>query len=457
MVNALSASLVNSVAQSAFAARAGVPANISAFGPDFLLSVYGGGSSSGSAYTSNGASYAPPASSPQGRARTAALSEARSALLTRQFADARAAAQTVLDRNPDDVTALYFTGRSYLEQGDFSQAARFLSRASELSGDQRIAADLRATRWLSGGSDEALRHVNRLISQRDTQAEGLRLATYLLQSEPQNLDARMVLVDFHQSQGRLNLAGAELLDALESATKEQSSTLLARLEKFVEAHPYDAGSHDLLAQGYAKFGRLDDAEAQFSEALRLLNDDPQRKQEIREDYADVLSRAGRAASDAGREAEARTLFRRAIDLVRDDERRNDLAGLEYAAGDRSLRAGNLRFALASLEQSRINFPVEDKDKLKDKLIAAYQRLATRFGEQNDLKRVADALNGAFLLDAADDDKRRAVAEAHVAYGHSLAADGDYYAAIKAYRAATKLYSDDATYAGFLADALSHVT
>jgi len=423
----------------------------SAFGPAFLLDKLGAPSAgTGGVYTLHGrAIVIDPQSSPQHqKKRSLDLNQARSLLREGDLAGARAAAMRVMENNPRDATGAYYVAHAHMKEGNYAAAERYFERAAAASeGNEQIAGDLRAVRLLQRDDAVVISEIRRLLADSQTERQGARLATYLIERSPDNVDARIALADFYEKLGKLNLAGAEFVDAIENVSSADRGTLLARLEQFSQSHEFDPGGYDLLARAYAAAGRLSEAEDAFEKALRLSDNDV----DIQRDYAEVYTRIGREHKARGNQIEARRAFERALELNRDDTRRNDLATLEFEAAEKAMNRGNLRLALTSLDKARVNLPIDDKDGLKDKLIAAYERLASKLGETGDLMRVVRAREGAHFLDAADDTRRRATADAYDAWGLSLHGSGDYYGAIKAFNAALKHYTTDANYAAHLAD------
>jgi len=424
------------------------------FGPDFLLSVTQAGTQTlGAAYDASGLSLLPPADSRAGRQRAAAVKSAQNDLQAGRMADARKTAEGLLRRNPGDTTALYLIGRSYLAEGSYQNAELFLARAAAATSDNAlIEMDLHAARILQRGTAAAVAEVERLLKVNRDETEGLRLANYVLDAEPGNLDVYLTLADHYERTKRLDLAGVVFTDALKHVPKDRQDALLTRLQRFAKAHPDDPGSHDLLARAYAAAGRLSEAEASFNRALELSDGDPLFETGLKADFADIHSQAGREALARGDVSAARRHFEKAIRLNRDDTRRNDLADLEMSVGERALRANHLRGALRAFGKAMANLPVFDTEKRSERLIRLYEKLAGRFADNGDLERVVSARNGAYLLDPGNEERKRGLADAHDAYGLSLFEQGKYREAVRAFKQALKLFSGDENYAAHLAAA-----
>ncbi len=424
------------------------------FGPDFLLSVMQTSAQSlGAAYDASGLSLLPPADSRAGKERAAAIKSAQSDLKLGRLAEARRTAEDLLKQNPNDTTAVYLIGRSYLREGNYQNAELFLARASAITSDNAlIEMDLNAARTLRHGLDAALTETKRLLKVNSDATEGLRLANYILDVDPEKLDVYLALADHYERTRKLDLTGAAFVDALNNVPTARQGPLLARLQQFAKAHPDDAGSHDLLARAYAAAGRLSEAEASFNRALELSDGDPLFDTGLKTDFADIYSRAGREALAKGDVATARRHFEKALQLNRDDTRRNELSDLEMSVGEKALRANHLRTALRAFGKAMANMPVFDTEKRSDKLINLYERLAGRFLENGDLEQVVAARNGAYMLDPGNEDRKRGLADAHDTYGLSLFDQGKYREAMRAFKQAVKLFGDDETYAAHLAAA-----
>jgi tetratricopeptide (TPR) repeat protein len=430
----------------------GTPPALAGFGPDFLLGALGAVNDiAGSTYDATGA--LPPAESPAGKLRAAALREAQALLQAGDAEGARARAQQLLDQNAADPTAVYIVAKSWLKEGDLESAAKLLSRASVLSGsNDQIQADLEDVRILQRGEATTVNEIRRRMKNRQTLQDGTRLAGYLLDLYPDNLDARIALADGYEASGRLDLAGATFVDAIEAAPSQRLAELTARLERFAAAHDGDPAAHDLLARAYAHDGRLKEAEASFARALELSAADPIFQRSLKTDFAKVYSRLGHEALASGDMTGARRLFERALNISRNDETRTDLADLETRAGEMAFRSGMLGTALRAFGRAAANLPASAAQEKRDRLIKHYEQLASRFEAAGDLKRVVAARNGAFLLDTKNETRKRALADAHDDYGLSLFDSGKFYEAMRAFREALKLFAGDSNYTSHLSDA-----
>src|SRR5258706_1901045 len=179
------------------------------FGPDFLLSALSSQSlTPGAAYDANG-------QSPDTKARTAALIQAKELLKAGDPAGAREAANEVLRKNPSDAIAAAYVGRTYLAEGNYRDAVKYFSRAASGSDDSQIQADLRSAQTLLKGPEATVAEIRRLLKSPASARDGASLAGYFLNQNPGNVDARTLLVQFYESGGHTNLAGGELTDALD--------------------------------------------------------------------------------------------------------------------------------------------------------------------------------------------------------------------------------------------------
>lgn len=439
---------------------------ISAFTPlsSFRLGASAGGTASASASAAQAAPalYAPPASAftpasaydaaglPTGSRfaadRNVALAKARALLRADKPAESRAAVAALLERNPRDSTAAYVTGLTYLAEGEYAQAERLLERAAAFAPEsEQLGNELRFAQLLQQDDDTVVEAMRRDLAQPGRAEQGLKLATYLVQRSPANVDARVALAEHYERLGKINLAGAELSDALQHAEGEGRRALISRLEQFAGDHSDNAAAHDLLAQAYAKAGRFEDAEREF-QTVRLLSNDAI---DVSKDLADIYSELGRAREAAGNLTEARRAYSRAAEFSRDDVRRRDLSELDLKLAERSLNAGSRRFALEAFDRARLNLPTADADDLTGRLLAGYEKLAAQFVAAGDLGRAVSARRGAFLLNVENDTRKRALADAHDAYGLALLDEGDVSGAIRNFEAALSYYEGDSNYQSHL--------
>lgn len=434
------------------------PAGFGGFGPAFLYSAISTRLvTSGSAYDASGRPIALPENSPAFQKRKAALADIQKFLKDQKYSEARTAAEELLKRDPSDAVAAAYVGRTYLLEGDYVSAERLLARAASGSANEQIQYDLRAARTLQKGEKFAVEEAQRLLRQEATAREGLQLATHVLDHNPSHAGARVAIAAYYERTGKLNLASAELTEGVGATDPSQLSPLIEFLEGFAERHDQAAGAHDLLAQALARGGELSRAESSFSRALELAEDDPALRAALKEDFAGILAAQGRVRQTRGDEREARRLFHRALDLFHNDEFRRDLSDLEYDAGLKALRSGRLREALTALDEARIYKPAAPKageDPRQEELVDAYESLAGRFANVGDLKGVVGARNGLYQLDTKNATRKRALADAHDAYGVELLAAGEFRLAYRQFKSAATLFSDDATYKAHRDDAWS---
>jgi tetratricopeptide (TPR) repeat protein len=431
--------------------------SIAGFGPDFLVGVFSSQVIAGGAmYDANGQLVVLEDRSPDARLRENALTEAKTLLKAGDPAAARAAANRVLSRDAGDAIAAAYVGRTYMAEGDYKSAVKYLARAASGSDLDQIRVDLKAAQTLSRGEAAALKEIQRLMRQPATSTEGAQLATYLLDRNPESLDARFELADFYERMGRVTLAGAELADALLTAKPDGLDRLVGRIERFTRAHAQDASAHDLLAQGYVRTGRIAEAQEAFAQALERAGENAEFKTQLKQDFAGTFSMLARAQRARGNEAEAIRLYEQGLAVFSSDEAKGELSDLALQRGERELRSGQLRLALEDLNLARAYLPgTADPDKARD-LIAAYESLATKFTTAGDLKSAVAARLGAYLLDPSNDTRKRALADAYDGYGLNLMDGQDYLMAARQFRAALTYYTTDAAYAQHLAEAEGHL-
>lgn len=430
----------------------------SGFGPDFLLNVLGSRTSvsGGTAYDANGRPITESENSERVKFRKQALETTKELLKAGDTVGARKAAESVLKRDSSDAIAAAYIGRTYLAEGNYEEAKRYFSRAASGSDSEQIQTDLRTATILAKGPDAALSEIKRLLRQPATQRDGAQLASYLLDAEPGNVDARIELVNFYEKLGKKGLAGAELSDAIAATPVEKFDTLLRRIEQFNADNALDAGSFDLLAQAYVRIGRLGDAQDAFVSAIALSKENLEFQGQIKADYAKTYVTLARDARTGGRDDEARRLYLKSLDISSNETTKAEYSDFEFERGDRELRAGRLRLALEAFDNARAYQPGSVSEEKKDELIEAYERLATKSTESGDLKTVVGARYGAFILDSGNDTRKRGLADAHDAYGLSLYDQGDYRGALRQFHSATQYYTTDPNYAAHYALAQSRL-
>lgn len=436
------------VANIATAAAMPTPSSVG-FGNAFVVDILSTAFASNDTYSALGGTL-PAYNSAEGKARAAKLEEATSLLSSGDSAGARAIAEILIADNPNDSIATYILGRTHLADGDYTSAVKQFERAAAGAPDSKdIAADLRAARTLERGLDVATDEARRLLKNNSTASDGLRLATYVFAARPEEVELRISVADYYESRGRLDGAGAAYIDAIDHTPVDRLSPLIARLTKFAEDHSQDPAAFDLLARAHGRAGRLEDAERAFNTAMHLSANDTLFQQGLKKDFAKVYSQMGHAAKARGDEDAARGHFTRAIELSTNDETRGDLANLEYAAGKRAMAAGQNVLAMQYFTKASAYLPVEGSDEMREDLGKVFDKLATRFEANGDLKRVIAARNGAFILDTKNDTRRRSLADANDIYGLALHDQGNYHQASRYFRDALKLYPNDANYAAHL--------
>lgn len=431
-------------------AAAAAPRNTGGgFGSAFIVDILGAAYASDDTYSALGGTL-PAYNSPEGKARAAKLEEATSLLNGGDSAGARAVAEILVAKNPQDSIAVYILGRTHLADGDYSKAVKQFERAAAgAPGSKDIAADLKAAKTLERGLDVATDEARRLLKNRSTAADGLRLATYVFVARPEEVELRISVADYYESRGRLDGAGAAYIDAIERTPVDRLGPLLSRLTRFAEDHSQDPAAFDLLARAHGRAGRLEDAESAFNKAMQLSANDTLFQQGLKKDFAQIYTKMGDAARARGDEAAARKHFTRAYELSTNDETRGNIANLEFAAGKRALAAGQNVLAMQYFTKASAHLPMEGADELKENLAKSFEKLATKFEANGDLKRVIAARNGAFILDTKNDTRRRSLADANDVYGLALHDQGNYHQASRYFRDALKLYPGDANYTAHL--------
>jgi tetratricopeptide (TPR) repeat protein len=423
---------------------------LSSFGPDFILSTLNTQQGIlGAAYDSSGASLIPPDTSPAGQERTTILTKANALFKAGDYAGARVAVEDLVKKYPGDPTPVYLLGRSYLMEGDYTQAQRFLGQAASLAPDStEVKNDLAAAQTLSHGEKATTEEVQRLLRSYATASQGLQLGAYALRAWPENLSVRMAAADYYEKVGRADYAGAAYATALKEIPVDQQGDLLKKLETFTAAHSTDPSAHDLLAQAYGNADRLSDAQSEFEQALALSEDDPLFQSGLKKDFAAIYDRKSEASMASGDKPHALEYLEKAQNLSPTSDRKTQLSDLYVETGETALRSGLTNAALSAFTKASSYMPADDKER-RDHLIGGYEQLATKLSAAGDLRRAVTARQGAYDLDSKNDARKRRFADAQDTYGVSLSDKGKYREAIRIFKAALKLYPDDANYKAHL--------
>lgn len=424
-------------------------------GPDYLLSILSSssGGSATSGYSEMVQSRLPAPDSLAGEKRATILEQAAAQMKEDDFAGARDTVQSLLKDNPTDPTANYITGRAYLKEGQYREAERyFVQVASATPDNEQAQSDLEAVRVLQRGEAATLVQIKRMLANDQTAPAGVRLAGYLLESKPENLDARLALADYYDRLKKPGAAGAMYVEALDHVTGDRAGELATRIEAFATAYPDDPAAHDLLAQAYAAAGQLNQAEEEFNKALALSKEDPAFQTALKQDFADVYTKLGHEALNRNDERDAVDYFDKALKLNRDDTRQTDVVTLQTTIGERALRGGVINVALRAFAQAAANIPTTEGEAWRERLIRDYGQLATKLNEAGDLRRAISARLGAYQLDTSDDTLKRKLADAYDAYGQEFFNEGKYGEALRQFKAAAKLYPNEHTYVSHISNA-----
>jgi tetratricopeptide (TPR) repeat protein len=409
----------------------------------------------GAAYDSTGASILPPSESVAGQERAALLEEAGTLFNAGDYAGAREKAELVLKKYSGDATTIYLVGRSYLMEGNYTQAQKYLSRASALAPDStEVSTDLKAAKILSLGEKAAVEEVKRLLSDNTNASQGLQIGVYVIQEWPENLSVRLAMADYYTNIGRVDYTGGIYVEALKEVPAEDQGPLLKKIEELALSHDDDPSAHDLLAQAYANAGRLAEAENEFDRALDLSEDDILFQSSLKKDFADVYARLGQEALVSGDDVTAVKYMEQALHLSWSSDRKSQLADMHIQLGEQALRQGLTGDALKAFGKAASYLPSDEDetDERRGRLINDYERLAAKLTGSGDLRRAVFARQGAYNLDTDDEDNKRRLADANDTYGLWLFDHQRYNDAIRAFRAALALYPDDEDYSAHLDDA-----
>ncbi|HYM75828.1 MAG TPA: sulfatase-like hydrolase/transferase [Candidatus Dormibacteraeota bacterium] len=184
-------------------------------------------------------------------------------------ADARAALEKVLERNPNSEAALVQLGSLWLRAGDYEKASGYLARARELRPDDPAAALYQGQALAKSGdlagAKAALEACVKLNPKQSAEARVLLGQVYLRLQDyvaAEDQFEATLLLEPESMDGHLGLARTEILGhRFDDALKE-----LVRLSK---SHPRNAEVFELLAQAYAGLGRKVDAANAKSRAVEL--------------------------------------------------------------------------------------------------------------------------------------------------------------------------------------------
>jgi tetratricopeptide (TPR) repeat protein len=176
-----------------------------------------------------------------------------------KIADARAALERVLERNPKSETALVQLGSLSLRSSDYQKAVEYLAQARQLRPDDATAAFYEGeAREKSGdlsGAKDALETCVRLNPKQSADARALLGQVYLRLQDyaaaEDQFEATLLLQPEHL-EAHLGLARAEIL-------QRRFSEALNELTRLAKAHPGSAEVFELLGQTYSGLGRESDA------------------------------------------------------------------------------------------------------------------------------------------------------------------------------------------------------
>ena len=232
---------------------------------------------------------------------------ARAHLSARQYGQATADYQTVLDLTPQDLEAIMGLVRVWLAQRRYDEAARFLGqKLKELGDPPELYVALGIVYREAKQATEAMRAFERATRLKDNYAQAHFYLAAQLDQLGRRQDARATLrhtIELEPNHpDALNYLG--YLDAEDGTNLEGAKALI---ERALELDPDNGAYLDSLGWVYYRMGQVDEAVTQLERAVKRLDTDPV--------IFDHLGEAYFKRSDYER---ARYNWERALELKPDD-------------------------------------------------------------------------------------------------------------------------------------------
>jgi len=382
------------------------------------------------------------------RQRAAALKEAADLIRAGATAAGRDRALELLERDANDVTALRLVGHSYLLEGNYAEAERYLRRAAGAAPDNAaVREDLRIAVTLQASDEEVLHAARSRLSKAATRTEGLRLLSYLAARSPDNAEVFVTLAEGFAAAYRSREAAGALQEALARAGAEYADRLIAVAETLVRRHPQAGLAHALHGRALQKAGRFDEAVRAFEVAQSLEPEDLTYTSDLAGAYiaraVDLLERGDAVNARVDLEA-ARALDPAHADLP------TATARLAMVRAERELAGGRYNSALSELNQAADNAP--DDEAFRTRLAALFNRAGLHLRDEGADSAALSAFIRAYELDPDSGVARTNVAELSYSEGVAALNRNDFDAAIEHFQRARQADPSEGQYRTALADA-----
>lgn len=382
------------------------------------------------------------------RQETAAGLQYVSALLdVGRYDDARALTESLLEKNPTSAEATHALGVIALRQRDYSTAEQYFRKASFLDSEGGYDVDADVARDLQKSDDEVYALAQRLVKADDTQSRGMSLLSGLVQRNPLQTDARILLGEYQIKTGDATNGLSQYRLAILTADQSQLAHLEDNLDDLVKQAPDSAYVRRLLGETQLALGRNEEAAETFALATELSDQDVVYR--AYESPAHVA--IGYDKLDDNDIPGAIASFEHARQLDYGNSKARIGLGEAYVArGALRTRLGSLSAAVADFNTAagklRNGADEETRAKLASAAFLAGLRIETNHRASGD--SVGDesvAFSLAYEFDSDNDTYRAKWAEINHRSGTEFLADGEYADAAAAFKIAYDLYQGNATY------------
>lgn len=385
--------------------------------------------------------------SPAAKQRNRTIEDAAKQITAGDTRGGRALAQTLIDKNPNDITALHLIGRSYMEERDYAKAERFIGRALALApNSDKLQGDFNNLKTLKKSDEEVLSIARRKLKSPSHVTEALRLLFHLADRTDRPAETYLVMSDGFTAARRPVEALGALDLALKEAKGDQISEVIQRAEKVVNRFSNAALPRNVLGKALHKAGSFDRAIHELKTASDIV---PEYAVYLN-DLADAYVGRGRDRLSKGRLDSARADIDAAFRI---DPLNKGIpeASARIAAekAKRHIDSGRYSRSLGELSTAASKAP--DDAAFKKKVAGLYTRVAAFYFKKGDTAQARMNYTRAYDLDADNLVAKRKMAELSHTEGLAELADNDYDNAIallershQAYRGNTQYRQDLAT-------------
>lgn len=357
--------------------------------------------------------------------RKRTLNEAAGKISSGDATGGRALAQTLVDENPRDVSALHLIGLSYLDERDYSKAEKFIGRALALApSSSKLQGDFNNLKTLKKSDDEVLSIARRKIKSSSHRNEALRLLFHLADRTDRRAETYLTMSDgFNAARRPVEALGALDL-ALGSARGDQLNEVIKRAEGFVSRFSEAALPHNILGKALGEAGLFDRSIRELKTAVDIV---PEHAGYV-QDLADGYIGRGRKRLSKGQLDSARADIDSAFRI--DPLNTGIPEAFARIAADKAKRlidGGAYSRALGELGTAASKAP--DDPAFRKKIAGLYLRVAAHFSKKGENIQARINYTKAYDLDPDNQVAKRKMAELSFTEGLAELADNDYDNAI----------------------------